>query len=56
MLLFRRSRGHPTPPFVAPSWRLPLTQPSQVLANFEPTVAVLIPKLRLVSLNAPREV
>jgi hypothetical protein len=49
-------RGHPTPANVASSWRLPPTQPSQVLANFEPTAAVLIKKLRLVSRNALREV
>ena len=55
MLSFRRFRGHPTPAFVAP-WRLPLTQPSRVLANFEPKAAVLIQKLRLVFRNALREV
>jgi hypothetical protein len=55
MLLLRRFRGHPTPAFVAP-WRLPQTQPSQVLANFEPTAAVLITKLRLVFRNALREI
>jgi hypothetical protein len=55
MLLFRQFRGHPTPAFVA-QWRLPLTQPSQVLANFEPTAAVLITKLRLVFRSALREI
>jgi hypothetical protein len=33
---------------MAPSWRLPLTQPSQVLANSEPIAAVLILNLRFV--------
>ena len=56
MLLFRWFRGHPTPAFVAPSWRLPLTQPSQVLVNFEPTAAVLITKLRLGFRNALQEI
>jgi hypothetical protein len=53
MLLFLLFSGHPAPAFVAPSWQLPLTQPSQVLANFEPKAAVLIPKLRFVFHHAP---
>ena len=56
MLLSKGFCGHPTPANVASSWRLPPTQPSRVLANFEPTAAVLITKLRLVFRNALREI
>src|SRR5258706_2644505 len=44
--------GIPHPPFVTPSWRLLLTQPSPVLANFEPIASVLMTSL----LFAPRTV
>jgi hypothetical protein len=36
------SRVSPHPPFVTPSWQLPLNQTSQGLANFAPIAAVLI--------------
>ena len=36
--------GIPHPPFVTPSWQLPLTQTSQALANSEAIAAVLIPQ------------
>jgi hypothetical protein len=46
--------GIPHPPFVTPSWQLPLTQPSQVLANFAAIAAVLI--LRFAYRSAKQEV
>lgn len=48
--------GIPHPPFVTPSWRLLLIQPSQALANFAPIAVVLILKLRFVFHPALREV
>ena len=54
VLLFQRFRGHPAPAVCGPTWQLPLTQPSQALANFAPTAPVLI--LKFVFPTTTREV